>query len=154
MGMTGPGTLTKKKVQEMINSAVAAVNSSISSLSSRVKTLEGKHPVMKLVWTNSKPSSSFAEQTISFDSSYDAFIVYMAFATSGNNIYRGSNVVFPDASNIEQRLYLINFNGVFAVRQSTVYSNKIHFGKCISSDGQIGDTTKCIPIKIVGVKFN
>lgn len=107
---------------------------------------------MKLLWTNPNPASAFAAQTVNFDSEYDAFIVYMAFSTAAN-IYRGCNTVLADSDGIHQRLYTINFNGVSSMRQSFVYRDRIEFGTCIDSGGQVGGTTACIPVKIVGVKF-
>lgn len=107
---------------------------------------------MKLLWTNQNPTSAFAAQTVNFDSEYDAFIVYMAFSTAFS-MYRGCNTVLADANGINQRLYLINFNGVSGMRQSYVYRDRIEFGTCIDSGGQVGGTTACIPVKIVGVRF-
>lgn len=107
---------------------------------------------MKLLWTNPTPSAAFAAQTVNFDSEYDAFIVYMAFSTAAN-IYRGCNTVLADSDGIHQRLYLINYNGVYSMRQSFVYRDRIEFGTCIDSGGQVGGTTACIPVKIVGVRF-
>lgn len=107
---------------------------------------------MKLLWTNQNPSAAFAAQTVNFDSEYDAFIVYMAFSTVAN-VYRGCNTVLADSDGIHQRLYLINYNGVSSMRQSFVYRDRIEFGTCIDSGGQVGGTTSCIPVKIVGVRF-
>ena len=155
MSLMGAGGVSLKKVQSLIDSAVSTVNSKISTLnasvtsvSNRVKTLEGKHPVAKLLWTNSKSTSSFGSQTVSVSLSAYTFVVIIFRNQAG-----AENAVFGQVFPISGRSMAFSVakdTGAVLRRFMNITSTGISFENA-TYDANSGNNNLLVPWKIYGL---
>lgn len=158
MSLMGAGGVSLKKVQSLIDSAVSTVNSKISTLNSsvtsvsnRVKTLEGKHPVTKLLWTNSKSTSSFGSQKVSVSLSGYTFVLIIFRNEAGVE-----NAMFGQVFSISGRsmAYTVGRNsGAACRRYMNIASSGISF-ESASYDSGSSNNALLVPVYIYGLDVN
>ena len=114
---------------------------------------------MKKLWTNAKPSSSFASQTISLTmSGYDYIRISFAYSDSNNAI--SSVIEIKNTANATGRgsaFELWKGGYLVATRDVTLKSNGVTFGggnsyQSDSPSKDVANNYMCIPIEIYGIK--
>ena len=141
-------------------SKYATANVDVVSLGTRSITANGTYDVTKyatanvnvqsapvLLWTNARPTSAFANQTVNVGSGYDGFIIKAKYGTNTTTENYMTYVYFP-VSNVVK--YLSCNGGQSSALYRAVTANAS--GAIVFASGNT-NTSYVIPLYIWGVKF-